>query len=73
MTNKNYEPEEWLDTAGDPLACDEKLVAMRENIAEINDIVREAFEDAILMGANEAQFRQTLKRLIDQLETPYSK
>lgn len=68
-----YEPSEWLDSNNRPLACDEKLEAMRENIAEIGDVIREAFEDAVLMGANEMQFRETLKRLIDHLETPYAK
>ena len=67
------EPKEWLDRAGAVLDCDEKLMALRENIGEINDIVREALEDAVLMEVDEQQFRDTLKRLVDALESPYAK
>ena len=48
-------------------------MALRENIGEINDIVREALEDAVLMKVDEQQFRDTLKRLVDALESPYGK
>jgi hypothetical protein len=77
MTEKaeksTYEPDEWRDGKGEPLACDEKLAALQENLAELQDVAREAFEDAVLMGVDERQFRETLRRLVDSIETPYKK
>ena len=71
--NAVYEPDEWRDAKGEPLACDDKLAALQENLAELCEIAREAFEDAVLMEVDEAQFRDTLRRLVDGIETPYKK
>lgn len=69
----NIEPDRWLDRTGAALDCDEKLMVLRENIDEIHDTVRAALEDAVLMEVDEGQFRDTLKRLVDALESPYQK
>ena len=69
----SYEPDEWRQPSGAALDCDEKLLVLRENLGEIDDVVREALEDAVLMGVDEAQFRSVLKQLIDALETPYKR
>ena len=67
------EPDAWHQPDGAPLSCEEKIDVLRDNLAEIDQICQEAFEDAILMEVDEAQFRATLHRLIDALTNPYRK
>lgn len=63
----------WRDGDGKPLACHEKIKVLNENIAEIRQLTQDAFEDAILMGGAESQFRQVMHEMIDSLDNPYRK
>ena len=46
---------------------------MAENFAEIKQIAQDALEDGLLMEVNEAQIRDALHQMIDQLVNPYQK
>ncbi len=63
----------WLDPEGKPVSCLEKIKVLNENLEEIRELAQEAFEDAVLMGCDEAQFRQVLRELIASLENTYAK
>ena len=63
----------WLQPDGAPVSCEEKLVLLRENLVEIRDACQDAFEDAILMGCDEAQVRDVLANLVRSIENPYAK
>ncbi len=68
-----FEPDAWRQPDGEPLACEEKIDVLRENLTEIQQICQDALEDAILMQLDEAQLREVLHKLIDALENPYAK
>lgn len=68
---KNLRPTLWRALDGKPIACVEKLKVLQENLAEIQAIATDAFEDAILMGCDPDEFRRALHAMIDALETPY--
>lgn len=61
----------WHDPAGKPLACRDKIKVLNENLDELQGMAQEALEDAVLMGADEAQIRATLAKLVDGLVNPY--
>ncbi len=63
----------WLDPEGKPVSCLEKIKVLNENLEEIRGLAQDAFEDAVLMGCDEAQFRQVLQELVASLENTYSK
>ena len=69
----NAEPETWEQPSGAPVSCEDSILVLRENLVEIQDICQEALEDAVLMDVSEAQFRQVLHALVDQLANPYKK
>jgi hypothetical protein len=46
---------------------------LNENLAEIQEMSQEALEDAILMGCDEAQFREVVRKLVESLVNPYKK
>ena len=63
-------PERWPQRDGAPLACREKLRQLAENHAEAGQVLQDAFEDAVLMGVDEAFMRAALHALVDGLRSP---
>jgi hypothetical protein len=63
----------WRQPDGSPVSCREKIKVLNENLTEIEQAAQDALEDAILMGCDEAQVRQTLHALVDRLANPYRK
>ncbi|WP_142850291.1 hypothetical protein [Telmatospirillum sp. J64-1] len=72
MKDEDQAPR-WLTPEGAPVSCLEKLKVLNQNITEIRQVCQDALEDAILMGCDEAQMRQELHRLIDELVNPFAK
>ena len=63
-------PENWPGADGAPLSCREKLKVLAENHAELAQVMRDAFEDAVLMGVDEAAMRRILGELVQALPSP---
>ena len=55
------------------VACTEKIKVMKENFEEISQITQDALEDGLLMEVSEAQIREALHQLVDELVNPYKK
>jgi hypothetical protein len=63
----------WRTPEGEPLSCLEKIKVLNENLDEIHGLMEEALADAVLMGGDEAQFRQVLHDMAQGLINPYKK
>ena len=57
----------WLTPAGEPVACRDKLRVLDENLAEAQQVLNDAFEDAVLMGVDPQAIRQALESIIAHL------
>ncbi len=60
-------PANWPGADGAPIACREKLKVLAENHAEATQVLLDTFEDALLMGVDEAAMRALLHALVDSL------
>jgi hypothetical protein len=63
-------PTMWPGDDGNPLSCRDKLKVLAENHAELAQMLRDTFEDAILMGVEETAMRGILADMIKGLESP---
>jgi hypothetical protein len=63
-------PDLWPGTDGSPVSCREKLKVLAENHREAAQVLRDAFEDAVLMGVDEAAMRRILAELVAALPSP---
>ena len=63
-------PTNWPGLDGNSVGCREKLKMLAENHAEVSQVLQDAFEDAILMGVNEAAMRQIFTDIVAGLESP---
>ena len=63
-------PTLWPTTDGSPVSCREKLRMLEENHAEATQVLQDAFEDAVLMGVDEAAMRRILTDMVAGLRSP---
>ena len=63
-------PKAWPQPDGTPVSCREKLKTLAENHAELAQVMQDAFEDAILMGVDEAAMRAILSDMVQGLRSP---
>jgi hypothetical protein len=63
-------PTAWPGADGKPVSCNEKLKMLAENHMEAATVLRDVFEDALLMGVDEDAMREILKELIVALPSP---
>jgi len=71
-TGNSFVPPVWRRPDGTALSCREKLKVLNENLEELRQMAQDALEDAIVMGCDEAQVRETLDRLMRSLANPYA-
>ncbi len=60
----------WLQPDGSKVDCREKLKVLAENHAELAQVMQDAFEDAVLMGVDEAAMRAILFDMVAGLRSP---
>ena len=46
---------------------------MKENFDELKQLTQDAFEDGLLMEVSEKQLKNTLQKLIEELDSPIKK
>jgi uncharacterized membrane protein len=63
-------PTFWPQPDGSPVDCREKLKVLAENHAELAQTMQDAFEDAVLMGVDEAAMRRVLIEMVAGLRSP---
>ncbi len=63
-------PALWPQPDGTPLACREKLKMLAENHAELAQVMRGAFEDAVPMGVDKQAMRDVLAGMVAGLASP---
>jgi hypothetical protein len=63
-------PAVWPQSDGAAVSCREKLKTLAENHAELAQVMQDAFEDAVLMGVDEAAMRDILAGMVQALASP---
>ncbi len=60
----------WQQADGTPVSCRDKLEILNENHEELRHVMQDAFEDALLMGVDEALMRRAITDLVEGLKSP---
>ncbi len=64
------QPRVWPQPDGTPVSCREKLKVLAENHDELARTMQDAFDDAMLMGVDEAAMRGILQDMVSGLRNP---
>ena len=60
-------PITWRKPDGSVVSCYEKVKVLNENYTEVQALLQDLLDDALLLGCSEAQVRQALQQLLDGL------
>lgn len=63
-------PDRWPMPDGGAVSCREKLRVLEDNHAEAAQVLQDAFEDAVLMGVDEAAMRRIMADMVAGLRSP---
>jgi hypothetical protein len=61
----------WRRIDGTAIGCAEKRKVLAQNLAELRQVAKDAFEDALLMECDEAQVRRVFAELVERLSNPF--
>ena len=68
MANKNdFKVPCWTKPHGTPVSCTEKVKVLNENYEELRVMLKDALEDALILGCSEDQVRASFHELIDEI------
>lgn len=67
--DRKITPPKWLKPDGTPVSCTEKVMVLDENYEDLAEAIKDAIEDALVLGCSEAQVRASLHALIDAVQT----
>ena len=63
----------WMRADNSIVSCTEKIKVMKENFDELKQLAQDAFEDGLIMEVSEKQLKETLQKLINDLNNPLKK
>lgn len=58
----------WKRPDGSTVACHEKVKVLNENYQELQELLQDAMDDALLLGCSEAMVRAAFQQALDRLQ-----
>ena len=66
--NKLY-PNFWKTSENSKISCKEKIVILNNNIIELQNLMNQIYDEAILMGVDKKQIKKVINNLATNLNT----
>ncbi len=68
MNKSNAKEFLWIDKNNKIISCEETNKVLNENFTEVSSVLQSAFDDAILIGCDEDDFKKKFIKLMNSLE-----
>jgi uncharacterized protein (UPF0335 family) len=66
--NKLY-PDFWRTSDNSKISCKEKIVILNNNVIELQNLINQIYDEAILMGVDKEQIKKVINNLSTNLNT----
>ncbi len=66
--NKLY-PNYWKTSDNSKISCKEKIVILNNNVIELQNLINQIYDEAILMGVDKKQIKKVINDLATNLNT----
>ena len=66
--NKLY-PDFWKTSNNSKISCKEKIIILNNNIIELQNLINQIYDEAILMGVDKQQIKKVINSLLTNLNT----
>ena len=68
MTKDNGKQFLWVDKNKDVISCEETNKVLNENFDEIISVIQNSFDDAVLLGCDQDDFKKKILNFMKELE-----
>ena len=69
MKKKKLYPSFWKSKNNSKISCKEKIVILNNNIIELQNLMNQIYDEAILMGVDKKQIKKVINNLVTSLNT----
>ena len=66
--NKLY-PDFWKTSDNSKISCKEKIVILNNNVIELQNLINQIYDEAILMGVDKEQIKKVINNLSTNLNS----
>ena len=66
--NKLY-PDFWKTSDNSKISCKEKIIILNNNVIELQNLINQIYDEAILMGVDKQQIKKVINNLLTNLNT----
>ena len=66
--NKLY-PDFWKTSDNSKISCKEKIIILNNNVIELQNLINQIYDEAVLMGVDKKQIRKVINNLAINLNT----
>ena len=66
--NKLY-PDFWKTSNNSKISCKEKIIILNNNVTELQNLINQIYDEAILMGVDKQQIKKVINNLATNLNT----
>ena len=69
MKNKKLYPNLWKSSDNSKISCKEKILILNNNVIELQSLINQIYDEAVLMGVDKKQIREVINNLATNLNT----
>ncbi len=66
--NKLY-PDFWKTSDNSKISCKEKIVILNNNVIELQNLINQIYDEAVLMGVDKKQIKKVINNLVINLNS----
>ena len=66
---KKLYPDFWKTSDNSKISCKEKIVILNNNVIELQNLINQIYDEAILMGVDKKQIEKVINNLTSNLNT----
>ena len=69
MKEKKIYPDFWKTSRNSRISCKEKIVILNNNVIELQNLINQIYDEAILMGVDKKQIKKVINSLTTNLKS----
>ena len=69
MINKKLYPNVWKASDDSKISCKEKIIILNNNVIELQNLINQIYDEAILLGVDKKQIKKVITNLATNLNT----
>ena len=69
MKKNNIYPNFWKTNKNSKISCKEKIVILNNNVIELQNLINQIYDEAILMGVDKKQIKRVINNLTTNIDS----